>query len=70
MQVLSEILSNCTPEERYQMTVKNVVELYKLPFKLEGPDQATVNSIPTPEVKTWRNAMPSRAMMAGVASGD
>jgi predicted TIM-barrel fold metal-dependent hydrolase len=70
MQVLSEILSDCTPEERYQMTVKNVVELYKLPFKLEGLGQATVNSIPTPEVKTWRNAMPSRAMMAGAASGD
>ena len=70
MQVLSEILSDCTPEERYQMTVKNVVELYKLPFKLEGPDQATVNSIPTPEVKTWRNAMPSRGMMTGAATGD
>ena len=70
MQVLSEILSDCTPEERYQMTVKNVVELYKLPFKLEGPDQATVNSIPTPEVKTWRNAMPSRGMMTGAAAGD
>lgn len=70
IQVLSEILSDCTPEERYQMTVKNVVELYKLPFKLEGLGQATVNSIPTPEVKTWRNAMPSRAMMAGAASGD
>lgn len=70
MQVLSEILSDCTPEERYQMTVKNVVELYKLPFKLEGPDQATVNSIPTPEAKTWRNAMPSRGMMTGAAAGD
>ncbi|MCH7713538.1 MAG: amidohydrolase [Chloroflexi bacterium] len=70
MQVLSEILSDCTPEERYQMTVKNVVELYKLPFQLEGPDQATINSIPTPEVKTWRNAMPSRAMLTGAASGD
>ena len=63
-QVLSEILSDCTPEERYEMTVKNVVELYDLPFKLEGPDQAAVNSIPTPSVKTWRNAMPSRAMIA------
>ena len=70
MQVLSEILSDCTPEERYQMTVKNVVELYKLPFPLEGPGQAKINSIPTPEVKTWRNAMPSRAMMAGAPSGD
>jgi len=63
-QVLSEILSDCTPEERYEMTVKNVVELYDLPFQLEGPEQAMVNSIPTPSVKTWRNAMPSRAMMA------
>ena len=63
-QVLSEILSDCTPEERYEMTVKNVVELYDLPFKLEGPDQAAVNSIPTPAVKTWRNAMPARAMIA------
>jgi predicted TIM-barrel fold metal-dependent hydrolase len=63
-QVLSEILSDCTREERYEMTVKNVVELYDLPFKLEGPDQAAVNSIPTPSVKTWRNAMPSRAMIA------
>ena len=63
-QVLSEILSDCTPEERYEMTVKNVVELYNLPFQLEGPEQAAVNSIPTPTVKTWRNAMPSRAMMA------
>ena len=63
-QVLSEILSDCTPEERYEMTVKNVVELYNLPFQLEGPEQAAVNSIPTPSIKTWRNAMPSRAMMA------
>ena len=70
MQVLSEILSDCTPEERYQMTVKNVVQLYKLPFALEGPEQATLNSIATPEVKTWRNAMPSREMMAGAAPGD
>ena len=37
-QVLNEILSDCTPEERWQMTVKNVVELYDLPFKLEGPE--------------------------------
>lgn len=63
-QVLSEILSDCTLEERYEMTVKNVVELYNLPFELEGPEQAAVNSNPTPSVKTWRNAMPSRAMMA------
>ena len=62
-QVLSEILSDCTPEERYELTVKNVVELYNLPFELEGPDQALLNHIPTPEVKTWRNSMPSRAMM-------
>jgi len=39
-QVLNEILQDCTPEERYQMTVKNVVELYNLPFTLEGPSQA------------------------------
>jgi predicted TIM-barrel fold metal-dependent hydrolase len=57
-QVLSEILSDCTPEERWKMTVKNVVDLYKLPFKLEGPDQASINSIPTPAVKTWRNSLP------------
>jgi predicted TIM-barrel fold metal-dependent hydrolase len=57
-QVLSEILSDCTPEERWKMTVKNVVDLYNLPFKLEGPDQASVNHIPTPKVKTWRNALP------------
>jgi hypothetical protein len=25
------------------MTVKNVVELYDLPFKLEGPQQALLN---------------------------
>ena len=64
--MLSEILSDCTPEERYELTVKNVVELYDLPFELEGPDQALLNSIPTPEVKTWRNSMPSRAMMTSV----
>jgi hypothetical protein len=57
-QVLSEILSDCTPEERYQMTVENVVKLYNLPFELEGPEQARINSVPTPEQKTWRNAMP------------
>jgi predicted TIM-barrel fold metal-dependent hydrolase len=65
-QVLSEILSDCTPEERYELTVKNVVELYNLPFELEGPDQAAINSIPTPEVKTWLNAMPSRGMASRV----
>ena len=41
--VLTEVLAECTPEERYEMTVKNVVELYNLPFKLEGPNQARVN---------------------------
>ena len=66
--MLSEILSHCTPEERYEMTVKNVVELYDLPFKLEGPPQARVNSIPTPTTKTWRNSMPSRAMMGSATA--
>ena len=42
-QVLSEILDECTDEERWQMTVKNVVDLYKLPFELSGPEQAKVN---------------------------
>ncbi len=56
--VLNEILSECTPEERWKMTVKNVVELYDLPFELEGPEQARVNSMPSPTTKTWRNAMP------------
>jgi predicted TIM-barrel fold metal-dependent hydrolase len=56
--VLSEILEDCTPEERWQMTVKNVVELYDLPFELAGADQARVNSLAAPAVKTWRNAMP------------
>ncbi len=64
-QVLSEILAECTPEERYEMTVKNVVELYNLPFKLEGPDQAKINSIPTPATKTWRNALPTEEIAAG-----
>ena len=39
------------------MTVKNVVELYDLPFKVEGPDQASVNYLPIPKVKTWRNVI-------------
>ena len=39
---LNEILQDCTAQERYEMTVKNVVELYNLPFKLEGPAQAKV----------------------------
>ncbi|SVB75417.1 uncharacterized protein METZ01_LOCUS228271, partial [marine metagenome] len=57
-QVLSEIMSECTPEEVWKMTVKNVVDLYHLPFELTGPDQARINHIPTPEVKTWRNSLP------------
>ena len=57
-QVLSEIMSDCTPEERWKMTVKNVVDLYHLPFELTGPEQARINHIPTPDVKTWRNALP------------
>jgi len=40
--VLNQILQDCTPEERYEMTVKNVTELYNLPFTLEGPSQAKV----------------------------
>ena len=51
-QVLSEIMSDCTPEERYELTVKYVAELYNLPFELEGQEQAALSSIPTPEVKT------------------
>ena len=65
-QVLSEILSDCTPEERYELTVKNVVELYNLPFELEGPDQAALNFIPTPKVKTWQNALPLRGAVSRV----
>src|SRR5262249_3763070 len=57
-QVLSEILSDCTPEERWLMTVKNVIELYDLPFPVEGPAQASINAVPTPETKPWRNALP------------
>ena len=33
-QVLNEVLQDCTPEERYAMTVKNVVQLYNLPFEV------------------------------------
>jgi predicted TIM-barrel fold metal-dependent hydrolase len=33
-EVLGRILAECTPEERYEMTVKNVVELYDLPFEV------------------------------------
>jgi len=43
-QVLTEVLSECTPEERYAMTVKNVVDLYDLPFELSGPEQARANN--------------------------
>jgi predicted TIM-barrel fold metal-dependent hydrolase len=57
-QVLSEILDDCTPEEKWKMTVKNVVELYHLPYELTGPEQARINYVPTPEVKTWRNSLP------------
>jgi predicted TIM-barrel fold metal-dependent hydrolase len=42
-EVLNSVLAECTPQERYEMTVKNVVELYNLPFELTGPDQARVN---------------------------
>ena len=33
-EVLDRILAECTPEERYEMTVKNVVQLYDLPFEV------------------------------------
>ncbi len=46
--VLTDILADCTPEERYEMTVKNVVEIYNLPFKLEGPQQALLNKSAIP----------------------
>jgi predicted TIM-barrel fold metal-dependent hydrolase len=32
-EVLGRILADCTPEERHEMTVKNVVKLYDLPFE-------------------------------------
>jgi predicted TIM-barrel fold metal-dependent hydrolase len=32
--VLNEVLHDCTPAERYEMTVKNVVQLYNLPFEV------------------------------------
>ena len=32
--VLNRILADCTPEERYMMTAKGVVELYDLPFEV------------------------------------
>ena len=57
-QVLAEVLDECTQEERWEMTVKNVIDLYNLPFEVGGPEQATVNHLAAPEVKTWRNALP------------
>ena len=60
-QVLNEILSDCTDEERWQMTVKNTVELYDLPFEITGPEQAKVNAAPPPTEKTWKGALPSYA---------
>ena len=62
-QVLSEILDECTDEERYEMTVKNVVELYKLPFELEGPEQAKVNYLDFEKEKTWRASLPGYASL-------
>ena len=41
--VLASVLAECTAQERWEMTVKNVVELYNLPFQLAGPEQARVN---------------------------
>ena len=40
--VLTEVLADCTRDEIYEMTVKNVVELYNLPYKLEGPQQSRI----------------------------
>jgi hypothetical protein len=31
--VLDRIMADCSTEERYAMTVKNVVDLYDLPFE-------------------------------------
>jgi predicted TIM-barrel fold metal-dependent hydrolase len=31
--VLDRIMADCTPDERYAMTAKNVVDLYDLPFE-------------------------------------
>ncbi len=36
------MLKDCSREEIYQMTVKNVVELYGLPFELIGPQQSCI----------------------------
>jgi hypothetical protein len=33
-QVLDEVLQDCTSEERYEMTVKSVVQLYNLPVEV------------------------------------
>ena len=65
-QVLNEILSDCTPEERWQMTVKNTVELYNLPFELTGPEQALVNSVAPPTEKTWKGSLPAYATTSPV----
>ncbi len=43
-QVLSEILSECTPEERWQMTVENVVRALQSALRAEQPEQARINS--------------------------
>ncbi len=40
--VLAEVLKDCSREEIYRMTVKNVVELYGLPFELTGPQQSRI----------------------------
>ncbi len=44
-QVLSTVLKDCTRQEIYEMTVKNVVELYDLPFKPEGPAQSYIANL-------------------------
>ena len=44
-QVLTNVLKDCTRQEIYEMTVKNVVELYGLPFKLAGPQQAYIANL-------------------------
>ena len=54
-------LRECTPQERYEMTVKNVVELYKLPFDLEGPEQARANYLDFGKEKTWGASLPGYA---------
>jgi predicted TIM-barrel fold metal-dependent hydrolase len=32
--VIDQVMKDCTPEERYEITAKNVVELYKLPLEV------------------------------------